>query len=79
MGPRAVAMYLLPALTPRSPTLQSFFLHPPIECTEGDVLACDIEVVRRKDNQRLMDVAIRHRLEGPRGSGKDRLTCFHIE
>ncbi|KAL4445413.1 hypothetical protein ABPG77_011238 [Micractinium sp. CCAP 211/92] len=58
---------------------QSFFLHPPIECAEGDVLACDIEVVRRKDNQRLMDVAIRHRLEGPRGTGKDRLTCFHIE
>lgn len=43
------------------------------------MLACDIEVARRKDNQRLMDVAIRHRLEGPRGTGKDRLTCFHIE
>ena len=32
-----------------------------MECAEGDVLACEIEVVRRKDNQRLMDVMVKHR------------------
>ncbi|PRW56855.1 arginine N-methyltransferase [Chlorella sorokiniana] len=56
---------------------QSFFLHPPVECAEGDVLSCDIEVVRRKDNQRLMDVLVRHRVEGRAGS--DRTSAFHIE
>lgn len=55
---------------------QSFFLHPPVECAEGDELACEIEVARRKDNQRLMDVMVRHRIEG---RGKDRISCFHIE
>lgn len=56
---------------------QSFFLHPPIECTEGDVLACNIEVVRRKDNQRLMDVLVRHCVEGRPSS--ERTSAFHIE
>lgn len=56
---------------------QSFFLHPPVECAEGDTIACSIEVVRRTDNQRLMDVAIRHQVEGR--AGGERLSCFHIE
>ncbi|KAI3428836.1 hypothetical protein D9Q98_007653 [Chlorella vulgaris] len=55
---------------------QSFFLHPPVDCAEGDVLAVEIDVVRRKDNQRLMDVKIQHRVEG---KGKARTSCFHIE
>lgn len=37
---------------PLNPHSQSFFLHPPVECAEADTLACEIEVVRRKDNQR---------------------------
>ena len=40
------------------------------------MLACEIEVVRRKDNQRLMDVMVKHHIEG---RGKDRISCFHIE
>jgi hypothetical protein len=40
------------------------------------VLAVEIDVVRRKDNQRLMDVKIQHRVEG---KGKARTSCFHIE
>ena len=66
-----------PAAALLLPPPQSFFLHPPIECVEGDVLACDIEVVRRKDNQRLMDVLVRHRVEGRAGS--ERTSAFHIE
>lgn len=62
---------------PRPAPPQSFFLHPPIECAEGDVLACNIEVARRKDNQRLMDVLVRHRIEGRPGS--ERTSAFHIE
>lgn len=41
------------------------------------MLSCDIEVVRRKDNQRLMDVLVRHRVEGRAGS--ERISAFHIE
>lgn len=74
-------LWVLPPLTPSLPALplpaQSFFLHPPVECAEGDELSCDIEVVRRRDNQRLMDVMIRHRVEGR--EAKDRVSCFHIE
>lgn len=70
-------MLLTATPPPPAPPHQSFFLHPPIECAEGDVLACDIEVMRRKDNQRLMDVLVRHRVEGRPGS--ERTSAFHIE
>lgn len=78
-GRRLRTLALGPALhrCTAPPTPQSFFLHPPIECAEGDVLACDIEVARRKDNQRLMDVLVRHRIEGRPGS--ERTSAFHIE
>ena len=47
-----------------------------MDCAEGDRVACDIEVARRKDNQRLMDVMFKHRIDG---RGSERTTCFHIE
>ena len=73
---RSLCIPCLSLPPPPSPPLQSFFLHPPVECAEGDKLPCDIEVARRNDNQRLMDVMIRHRIEG---RSKDRVSCFHIE
>lgn len=77
---RRLPLTNLPTLrAPCLPSLalpQSFFLHPPVDCAEGDVLAVEIDVVRRKDNQRLMDVKIQHRVEG---KGKARTSCFHIE
>ena len=35
------------------------------------------KVSRRKDNQRLMEVMVKHRIEGREGKG--RVSCFHIE
>ncbi|KAK9805341.1 hypothetical protein WJX73_003869 [Symbiochloris irregularis] len=43
---------------------QTFPLHPTVECTRGDQVVGDITVVRRKDNHRLMEVHIRHTVEG---------------
>eukprot|EP00887_Chlorella_sp_A99_P001900 scaffold18.g1900.t1 len=62
--------------------LQSFLLHPPVECAAGDSLKCEIEVSRRADNQRLMDVRFRHRLVGPSPAALaagERVSAFRIE
>ncbi|GAB4816191.1 hypothetical protein N2152v2_003237 [Parachlorella kessleri] len=56
---------------------QSFFLHPPVEVRSGDSLACEIEVVRRRDNHRLMEVTIKHKVVGK--SGSERTSRFKIE
>ncbi|CAG9460576.1 unnamed protein product [Pedinophyceae sp. YPF-701] len=43
---------------------QVFLCHPPIKAMMGDRIDCDIEVVRRKDNQRLMEVAVAYQVNG---------------
>lgn len=39
-----------------------FFLHPTVPACAGDSLECQIEVVRRKDNQRLLAVKLQHKV-----------------
>ncbi len=43
---------------------QSFYLHPPVDCAPGDVLRCSINVQRRKDNHRLLEVEMGVQVEG---------------
>lgn len=38
---------------------QSFFLQPPLRCAAGDRVDCELELTRRRDNQRLLEVAIK--------------------
>jgi hypothetical protein len=43
---------------------QSFFLAPPVECAAGDSLECEVEITRRQDNHRLMQVVVKHQVVG---------------
>lgn len=43
---------------------QTFCVHPPIDAAPGDRLKCRIEVLRKKDNHRLLEVKLTVRLEG---------------
>ncbi len=43
---------------------QTFPLHPAIDCAPGDKLKSSIEVSRRTDNQRLLNVSVGVQVEG---------------
>jgi hypothetical protein len=61
---------------------QSFFLHPPIDYEPGDKLACEMEVVRRSDNHRLMAVQVSHTLQPAAAEAPQRaqhVSRFQIE
>jgi len=61
---------------------QSFMLHPPIQCNAGDKIQCEFEMHRRKDNHRLLEVRVKHRVLSA-GSGAEpsaeRVSHFLIE
>lgn len=60
----------------------SFFVHPPIQCDQGDKLVCSITISRKKENHRLMNVNLKCRVEPLPGSGRtgeERNLDFHIE
>ena len=61
---------------------QSFMLHPPIECAAGDKIECEFEMHRRKENHRLLEVKVVHRVVGAAGAAKaapERVSHFLIE
>jgi protein arginine N-methyltransferase 1 len=43
---------------------QSFYVNPAIDCAPGDSLRCGVNVTRRSDNQRLLNVGLSVRVEG---------------
>jgi len=63
---------------------QCFLLHPPVEPLDGEVVEGGIKIVRRKDNQRLMNVEISHKIKR-RGDvlvateGASQTNLFHME
>ena len=61
---------------------QCFFLNPAIECAAGDKIECTVEIMRRRDNQRLMDVTFTHKVTGSSAAARNavaRTSKFHIE
>eukprot|EP01123_Difflugia_compressa_P013517 TRINITY_DN630_c0_g1_i2.p1 TRINITY_DN630_c0_g1~~TRINITY_DN630_c0_g1_i2.p1 ORF type:complete len:409 (-),score=83.00 TRINITY_DN630_c0_g1_i2:27-1196(-) len=42
---------------------QCFFFHPPVDPIDSDIIEGRINIVRRKDNQRLMNVEISHKVK----------------
>jgi protein arginine N-methyltransferase 1 len=62
---------------------QCFFLNPAIECAANDRLRCTIDVVRKKDNHRLLNVMLQVKTEGNSTYGEAphsaRTFKFHIE
>jgi len=51
---------------------QCFFLHPPVDPLDGDSLEGNIKIRRRKDNQRLINVEISHKIM------KKKYPCFYF-
>ena len=61
---------------------QVFYLLPPVECGAGDKIEGEIEVVRRLDNHRLMEVTIKHKVVGASAAAAaavERVSKFNIE
>lgn len=44
---------------------QSFTVWPAVDCPSGDHIDCQINISRRRDNHRLMDVQLKHQVQGP--------------
>ena len=57
---------------------QTFTLNPALEATAGDAVVGEITVVRKKENHRLMEVTMAHRLLGA-STGHLRVSQYHIE
>ena len=62
---------------------QSFVLHPPIDVEAGDAIVCDFEMKRQKENHRLLEVTLTHRVERKSGGSVvtmgERTSHFVIE
>ena len=61
---------------------QSFTVWPAVECAPGDRIECQIDVSRRKDNHRLMDVQLKHQVKGPSALAQNapaRVSNYRIE
>ena len=43
---------------------QTFYLHPPVDCAANDRLRCTIDLSRKKDNHRLLNVKLGVKVEG---------------
>lgn len=41
---------------------QIFQVHPSISCSPGDRINCDFEMVRRKDNHRLLEIKMKYQM-----------------
>uniref|UniRef100_A0A6B2L7G5 type I protein arginine methyltransferase n=1 Tax=Arcella intermedia TaxID=1963864 RepID=A0A6B2L7G5_9EUKA len=62
---------------------QCFFLHPPVDLHDADTVEGTINIVRRKDNQRLMNVEIAHALKKNgvklKAPGSEQNNLYHME
>ena len=62
---------------------QTFYLHPPVDCAANDRLRCTIDLSRKKDNHRLLNVKLGVKVEGnsiyAEHSTTPRNFNFHIE
>lgn len=61
---------------------QTFSLHPAIDCAPGDAIEGTITVVRKKENHRLMEVCVEHKVTGTSlvaQASSDRVSHYHIE
>jgi len=62
---------------------QCFLLHPPVDPVDGDTIEGSIVIVRRKENQRLMNVEISHKIKKRNDlvstSGGSQTNLFHME
>ncbi len=62
---------------------QTFSLNPVLEVAAGDAVAGDITIVRKKENHRLMEVAVAHRVlragQAAAGGEHARVSRYHIE
>ncbi len=56
---------------------QSFTVWPAVQCASGDSIECHIDVSRRKDNHRLMDVQLQHQVKGQNAPA--RVSNYRIE
>ncbi|KAJ7299895.1 hypothetical protein O6H91_10G013300 [Diphasiastrum complanatum] len=55
---------------------QVFVIHPSFDIQDGDVLQGSMEIVRSKQNHRLMDVTITHEVQKSEGSASPPVTSF---
>ena len=84
-SPADVEMLLSTAPDPTGAThwgQQSFTVWPAVDCSPGDYIDCTINVSRRKDNHRLMDVQLQHHVKGPSvvaQQASSRLSHYRIE
>ncbi|CAK0783778.1 hypothetical protein CVIRNUC_006978 [Coccomyxa viridis] len=61
---------------------QTFCLHPPIDCAPGDAVEGSIRITRKKENHRLMQVIIDHKVTGSSliaQASPQRTSLYHIE
>lgn len=58
---------------------QVFYLVPGVECAAGDKIEGEIEIVRRRDNHRLMEVTMTHKRAGGAAGAAERVSKFNIE
>ena len=62
---------------------QTFTLNPVLEAAAGDAVVGNITVVRKKENHRLMEVTVAHRVlsggQGAADGGHLRISRYHIE
>ena len=61
---------------------QSFTVWPAVDCAPGDRIECQIDISRRKDNHRLMDVQLKHQVKGPSALAQNapaRVSNYRIE
>jgi protein arginine N-methyltransferase 1 len=63
---------------------QSFFLQPSLQVSAGDKIVCELEMRRRKENHRLLEVHLKHRIENEESKNNvvkapERVSHFIIE
>lgn len=61
---------------------QSFTVWPSVDCAPGDRVECQIDISRRKENHRLMDVQLKHQVKGPSALAQNapaRISNYRIE
>jgi protein arginine N-methyltransferase 1 len=56
---------------------QSFFLHPAVEARAGDKVRVEFEMRRQRENHRLMEVTLKHKVADK--EGEERVSHFLIE
>ena len=58
---------------------QSFLLNPPVDCKAGDVIVCELDMQRRKDNHRLLQITLDHHVDRDGTALGQRVSKFLIE